>query len=171
MSFPNAGDGENYRRQSTERTYRLNTTALEFPQVVFSISHGQPLVEGRVHRTLPGSSEMYGMEIGGFPRPFSVAAFRTLLLSLLPRNHLWQWIERTGEFATAQEYFCFAHDLSVFIASIGRLIVKKGATVTVTDFFGNQLLRVIVDFDDEYVFVCNKHEWKAAKAANRQPES
>jgi hypothetical protein len=47
--------------------------------------------------------------------------------------------------------------------------MKRGSTITVQDYFGNSLSRVLVDWDEEYVFVCDRREWDAATAAGREP--
>lgn len=49
--------------------------------------------------------------------------------------------------------------------------MKSGDRVTVRDFYGETLERVVVEMDDRYVFVCSPSEWDLALRECREPTS
>lgn len=49
--------------------------------------------------------------------------------------------------------------------------MSRGNKVKVTDAFGNQLLRIIVEKSGPILFVCHPNEWEQATIQNREPES
>lgn len=49
--------------------------------------------------------------------------------------------------------------------------MTPGDAITVRDHYGDNLERVLVDWDEDYVFVCTIGEWQSAQEENRTPES
>lgn len=49
--------------------------------------------------------------------------------------------------------------------------MHPGEQVYVQDFFGEMLLRTVVELDETHVFVCNGKEWVNARREGRTPSS
>jgi hypothetical protein len=83
---------------------------------------------------------------------------------------LWQYLDSIGVFAIAQEEISI---LNVAFASLSpeRCNMRQGDRITVRDYFGNDLNRIVVDWDEDYVFVCDPSEWEAANRESRLPVS